>query len=145
MGWLYSINTPVDPGPLPRYSSAPKFPRVGTKWWKASQFLHVHGPRQAVNSAAATSTPPAWLFQSGAPASTQSPQMGMKIRSAGLLRPVRPQASPNSVQRPVVIAGCSGDASGDRMRSATTSTQENRNVVSEVSHTQRTAYCMAAG
>ncbi len=47
---------------------------------------------------------------------------------------------PQQAQRPEGIR-----ASGVRMRSATTSTQENRKVVSDVSHTQRTAYCMAAG
>ena len=58
-----------------------------------------------MNSTAASSTPPAWRFQSGAPASTQSPQAGKKIRSAGLLRPVRPQSNPKSAQRPRVSSG----------------------------------------
>src|SRR5277367_6364558 len=122
MGWSYSMSNPVDPGPLPRYSSAPKFPRAGTKRWKTSQFLQVQEPRHAVNNTAASITPATWRL--GVPASTQSPQAGRKIRRAGLLSPVNPQSSPNRVQRPRV--------SPDRKRNASTTTQEKRNVVSDV-------------
>src|SRR5579883_2380568 len=82
----------------------------------------------------------------GAPSKIQRPQTGRKSSMVEFESAMSAQRNPKRSQRRVV---CGSDVEGGspmpRMRSVRTRTAAKRKVESEVSHTQRTAYCMAAG
>src|SRR5271156_2010188 len=154
---------PFDPGPLPAYISAPRLERIGMKAWKTVQFRQIQGKRNAKKRRAAraararytdlgTHLSSASLRESGAPGlfvesmRIQMPQMGRKRSSVAFEREMRPQSVPKSSQGRVVVGFCSGAGSPmPRMRSASTSVHAKSMVVRDISHTQCTAYCIAAG
>ena len=84
--------------------------------------------------------------EAGALRRIQRPQTGRKRSSVELERAMRAQRSPKGIQRRADCGFEAGVGSPiSRMRRARTSTAAKRKVESEVSHTQRMAYCMAAG
>ena len=78
------------------------------------------------------------------PVRIQTPAKGRKSTRAGLASAIAPQMSPKSTQSR--IANRPG-RSGDRwcIRRASAKAQVKSRVLRLVSHTQRTAYCIAAG
>src|SRR5579885_1297879 len=101
-----------------------------------------HGARQAKKTMLDSTAPRNAAALFFAPNKTQSPHTGRNSSGEGLESAMAPQSNPNRSQLRVVFLA---SLPMPRMRNAMTSTQAKSMVVSVISHTQRTAYCMAAG
>src|SRR5208337_3392116 len=137
---------PFDPGPLPAYISAPRFERIGMKAWKTVQFRQIQGKRNAKKTRLAKAAPRRAGRSGREPRRIQMPQTGRKRSNVAFEREVRHQKAPKRSHRRMV-AGFRALAGSPMpcMRSANTSVQIKSMVVRDISHTQWTAYCRAAG
>src|SRR5271156_6210163 len=137
---------PFDPGPLPAYISAPRFERMGIKTWKTVQLRQIQGKRKAKQRRPARAAPRRAGRSGREPSRIQMPHTGRKRSNVAFEREMRPQRAPKRSQRRMLGGSCSGsDSPMPRMRSASTSVQVKSMVVRDISHTQWTAYCIAAG